>query len=95
MKKVLIAGGLCGTTMLRAAELIKDVGNEHDLDIDVTVHDLWASSLEDLSYDLIIEMFPYFEDVNCPLISGKPFISRIKEKDLIKSIMAILESDSQ
>lgn len=94
MKNVLIAGGLCGMTMLRAAEKIKEVGMKKDIDIEVTIHDLWASSYVNLERDLVIEMFPYFEDLDCPLLSGKPFIHRRGEDELVNEIIRLLEVEA-
>ncbi|MBS6644267.1 MAG: hypothetical protein KH366_11885 [Clostridiaceae bacterium] len=88
MKKILIAGGLCGTTMLMAAEKIKKRwGGE----LHVKIQNLWETSYVEPGYDLIIEMFPYFEDQPCPVISGKPFISHAGEKDCVETIVGLLE----
>ncbi|PNV61964.1 hypothetical protein C0033_12025 [Clostridium sp. chh4-2] len=91
MKKVLIAGGLCGTTMLTAADKIKERCLTRNQEIHVKIQNLWETSYVTPGYDLIIEMFPFFEEEKCPVISGKPFISHIGEKALIEQIVNHLE----
>lgn len=93
LKKVLIAGGLCGTTMLMAAEKIQERCDKADLSVTVKIHNLWEGGSDSFKgYDLIIEMFPYFENMDCPVISGKPFISHIGEKPLLGDIMNLLQN---
>lgn len=90
MKKLLIAGGLCGTTMLRAGELITESCRARKVDIQVNIQNLWETSYVAGNYDVIIEMFPFFENEKCPVISGKPFISHVGEKDVIKKVTDLL-----
>ena len=90
MKRVLIAGGQCGTTMLRAAERIREVCRTKDVDVKVDIINLWDSTYVKPGYDLVIEMFPFFGEMECPLISGKPFINRRMEKELLHEIMTVL-----
>ncbi len=90
MKKILIAGGQCGITMLRASEIIKDKAIMTGFDVNIKIHDLWMSSAVDVDCDLIIEMFPYFDEVTCPLLDGRPFINRIREKELVDKVMELL-----
>lgn len=90
MKKVLIAGGLCGTTMLVAAEKIEARCEAAGVTVAVTIQNLWETSYVRPGYDLMIEMFPYFEDMQCPVISGKPFINHVGEKELLGSIAGLL-----
>lgn len=90
MKRVLIAGGQCGTTMLRARGLIKDECERQGIDVSVDVNNLWESTYVKPNYNLVIEMFPFFEDMYCPLLSGKPFINRLNEKELIQEIVKII-----
>lgn len=89
--RILIAGGQCGTTMLRLAGSIEESALDKDIDVSVDIHDLWISSIDGTGYDLVVEMFPYFDELSCPVFSGKPFISRIGEKELIKQITDALE----
>ncbi|UWP58803.1 hypothetical protein [Ruminococcus gauvreauii] len=89
-KKVLIAGGLCGATMLIASDKIKQRCSKENQGISVKIQNLWETGYVEPNYDLIIEMFPYFEDADCPVISGKPFINHIGEKKLIEEIRDIL-----
>jgi galactitol-specific phosphotransferase system IIB component len=87
---VLIAGGLCGPTMMMAAEKIEDACRECKLRVNIKVHNLWESQYVGDGYDIIIEMFKFFENQKCPIIDGKPFIIKKGEKDLIKEIVGIL-----
>ena len=90
MKKLLIAGGLCGTTMLRAGEMITESCRARKVDIQVNIQNLWETSYVAGNYDVIIEMFPFFENMSCPVVSGKPFISHAGEKELIGKITDML-----
>jgi len=76
--------------MLRASEEIKDRALMTGIDVNIKIHDLWMSSVVDVDYDLIIEMFPYFDEVACPLLDGRPFINRIGEEKLVDKVMDIL-----
>lgn len=90
MKKLLIAGGLCGTTMLRAGELIKESCLARGTEIQVNIQNLWETSYVAGRYDVIIEMFPFFKDQKCPVVSGKPFINHIGEKEVIDNVTKLL-----
>jgi hypothetical protein len=95
MKKLLIAGGLCGTTMLRAGELIQERCKKEGVLVDVTIHNLWETTYVAGRYDVIIEMFPFFKGKTCPVISGKPYINHVGEKELTERIAAILCAPAQ
>ncbi|MDR0452947.1 MAG: hypothetical protein LBH15_07890 [Treponema sp.] len=89
-KKVLIAGGLCGATMLMAAEKIEDACWERKIRVNVKVHDLWQSQTVSEGFDVIIEMFKFFQNEKCPVIDGKPFIIHRGEKELVREVVDIL-----
>ena len=92
MKRVMIAGGLCGTTMRMASHKLEDRFRKEGIDATIRVHNLWeGAAVTGKEYDLIIEMFPYFEDLPCPVLSGKPFISHVGEKELINQIVSLLQ----
>uniref|UniRef100_UPI00359C8840 hypothetical protein n=1 Tax=Faecalicatena contorta TaxID=39482 RepID=UPI00359C8840 len=90
MKRILIAGGLCGTTMLIASEKIEACCVARGVMVTVTIQNLWETSYVRPGYDLIIEMFPFFENEQCPVISGRPFINHVGEKELLGSIVNLL-----
>lgn len=90
MRKILIAGGLCGTAMLMAKEKLTRRCLQEGVELHVTIQNLWETTYVAGTYDLIVEMFPYFEGEACPVISGKPFISHVGEKELIEKIASIL-----
>ncbi len=92
-KKVLIAGGLCGTTMLMAAEKIKAQCALQNIEVTVKIQNLWETAYVEPHYHLIIEMFKFFENTNCPVVSGKPFINHVGEKELLKNIVQLLAGE--
>ena len=89
-KKVLIAGGLCGATMLMAAEKIEDECWKRKIHVNVKVHNLWESQYPGEGFDIIIEMFKFFENETCPVFDGKPFIIHSGEKELVNKIVDLL-----
>jgi galactitol-specific phosphotransferase system IIB component len=89
-KQVLVAGGTCGITMIAAARKIEDVCWERKIRVNVNVLNLWESQYLGDGYDLIIEMFEFFKDEKCPVISGRPFVAHQGEKELINEIVDIL-----
>lgn len=93
MKHVLIAGGLCGATMLIAAEKIRAQCEARGVSAETTIQNLWETSYVRPGYDLIVEMFPYFEDTDCPVADGRPFINHIGEEALLKKIVSLLCSE--
>lgn len=93
-KTVLIAGGLCGTTMLRAAEVIEERCARCGMTATVTIQNLWETSYVRPGYDLIVEMFPFFKNQRCPVLSGKPFINRVGEAALLDQIVGHLQDEA-
>jgi len=94
-KRVLIAGGLCGTTMLMASQKIQERCVQKGITADVTIQNLWETTYVARNYDLIVEMFPFFKDQKCPVFSGKPFISHVGEKTLVEQIVQKLCDQEQ
>ena len=93
MKKVLLIGGLCGMTMLRAASMIEDECRNREIAIQVKIQNVWETPtvvMEGL--DVLIQMMPLYETAPCMLVSGKPFISHFQEKQLLSSILEYLEN---
>ena len=95
MKKVLIAGGLCGITMLVAAQSIEESCFDARIPVRVDIKNLWESACTGEGYDVIIEMFPYFENVKCPLFCGKPFILRQGNDALVNTIVSLLREGQE
>lgn len=91
-KQVLIAGGLCGATMLMAAEKIEEACAARKLRVTIKIHNLWESHYPGEGFDVIIEMFKFFENQACPVIDGKPFIIHQEEKELVNRIVDILSA---
>lgn len=91
MKKVLIAGGLCGTTMLVVSDKIKNRCASRKMPVDTTIQNLWETTYVRPDYDLIVEMFPFFDDkTKCPVVSGRTFINHVGEEDTLQTIETIL-----
>ncbi len=76
--------------MLRAGDLIRERCRAEGTEIQVNIQNLWETSYVAGRYDVIIEMFPFFKDQKCPVISGKPFINHIGEKDVIEKVARLL-----
>jgi galactitol-specific phosphotransferase system IIB component len=89
-KQVLVAGGTCGITMVAAARQIEDACWEHKIRVNVSVLNLWESQSPGGEYDLIIEMFEFFKNEKCPVVSGRPFVAHQGEKELVDEIVNIL-----
>ncbi|MDR0403429.1 MAG: hypothetical protein LBH35_07580 [Treponema sp.] len=89
-KRVLVAGGSCGITMVTAARIIEDACWEHKIRVHVSVLNLWESQSPGDGYDLIVEMFEFFKNEKCPVISGRPFVAHQGEKELVDQIVDIL-----
>jgi galactitol-specific phosphotransferase system IIB component len=89
-KQVLVAGGSCGITMIAAARKIEDACWEHKIRVNVKVLNLWESQYLGGGYDLIIEMFEFFKDEKCPVVSGRPFVAHQGENELINEIVDML-----
>jgi galactitol-specific phosphotransferase system IIB component len=76
--------------MITAAREIEDACWERKIRVKVEVLNLWESQYLGEGYDLIIELFEFFKDEKCPVISGRPFVSHQGEKELINEIVDML-----
>jgi galactitol-specific phosphotransferase system IIB component len=94
MKKLVIAGGSCGNSMLRSAAKIKKACLQNNIKVVVNIHNLWESIEIDSRANLVIQMFPFFDQLNCPLLDGRPFITGNGEVDLIEKILTILKDNT-
>ena len=90
-KKVLVAGGQCGTTMIRAGQLIEEVCMKNGIYATVKIQNVWETSYVVPGSDLLVEMFPFFENEKAPVISGRPFINHIGEKAVLDKIVELLK----
>jgi len=86
MKRVIIAGGSCGSSMEQASEKIREKCRQENIQVKVKVHSLWQSMQIDPRADLVIEMFPFFKQLDCPLLNGRPFITGNGESELLQQI---------
>ncbi len=79
--------------MLVAAEKIKDRCKESGIHVTVKIQNLWETTYVVPGSDLIVEMFPFFGDEPCPVLSGKPFINHIGEEELLEEILQLLGTE--
>jgi len=90
LKRIVIAGGSCGNSMMRGAEKIKKTCGARNLQVQVSMHNLWESSAIDPRANLVIQMFPFLRDLPCPLLDGRPFITGKGESELVEKVITIL-----
>lgn len=93
MKRIVIAGGSCGTSMAKAAEKIKKECDKRGIKVLITIHNLWETSYIDPRADMVIQTFPFFRELSCVLIDGRPFVHGRKEQELLTQIITILEKE--
>lgn len=77
-------------TMARAGEQLSERCQRAGIHITVAYLDLWVSDFLPPGTDVVIEMFPYFKNLSIPVISGRPFLSGMGEKELFESIISTL-----
>lgn len=83
-------------TMRAAGEKLTELCQREKLPIRIDYVDLWTSDYLRPGIDLVIEMFPYFRNLKVPIISGKPFINRQGEADLLAQLVNMVrEINSQ
>ncbi len=90
MKRVIVAGGSCGSSMQRASEKVDEYCHVKGIKVKVSVHNLWQSVHLDSRADLVIQMFPFFEGLDCPVLDGRPFIKGDGEDDLLHEVAELL-----
>lgn len=78
---IAFAGGSCGITMVRVGEKLAELCKAENLTVKVKYVDLWVSDYLLPSTDLVVEMFPYFKDLDIPLVNGRSFLNPLKEND--------------
>lgn len=90
MKRVIVAGGSCGASMERASEKIDEYCHKKGVKVKVSMHNLWHSKHLDPRVDLVVQMFPYFENIGCPVLDGRPFIKGHGEEELLYEVAELL-----
>lgn len=90
MKRVIVAGGSCGSSMQRASEKIDEYCHIQGIKVKVSVHNLWHSVHLDSRADLVIQMFPFFEELGCPVLDGRPFIKGDGEEEVLNEVARLL-----
>ena len=79
---ITFAGGSCGITMVRVGEKLTELCQAENLFVKIKYIDLWVSDYLLPSTDLVVEMFPYYKNLDMPLVNGRPFLNPMKENDL-------------
>lgn len=94
---ITFAGGSCGITMVRVGEKLTELCQDENLSVKIKYIDLWVSDYLLPSTDLVVEMFPYYKNLDKPLVNGRPFLNPMKENDLyvdlIKRIKEIISQN--
>lgn len=93
MLRVHFVGGLCGTTMLRGAELIEEACKKEKISIRTTIQNVWESpEVRFGGIHVLVQMMPLYDGVDQVfVVSGKAFITRQGEGDLILRIVDYLK----
>jgi hypothetical protein len=100
--KIAFAGGSCGMTMVRVGEELIERCHAENISIKVSYIDLWVSDYVLPDTDLVIEMFPYYQQLDIPVLNGRPFLNPLEEKkyfnvmiDKIKDIVGISQKSNE
>lgn len=95
--RVHFVGGLCGTTMLRGAELVEESCRKNKISVRTSIQNVWESP--EVYFDkihVLVQMMPlYTSQKGVFIVNGKPLISHVGEKELIQSITNYLLEVSQ
>jgi hypothetical protein len=93
MKRVVVAGGSCGPSMIRLAETIKQKCQDSNLSVNVSMQNLWESGYVDPRAHLVIQLFPFFRELHCTLLDGRPFLNNHGNTELLETIVTILREE--
>lgn len=84
---VAFAGGSCGITMVRVGEHLKDLCSAQNLPVNIRYVDLWVSDYLLPNTDLVIEMFPYYKNLEIPVLNGRPFLDHQAEGEMYTRVL--------
>jgi hypothetical protein len=84
---IAFAGGSCGITMVRVGERLSDLCQSEDLKVNIKYVDLWISDYLLPNTDLVVEMFPYYKDLDIPVINGRPFLNPLEENEMYGTVI--------
>jgi hypothetical protein len=91
---IAFAGGQCMSTMIRAGEQLSDLCAREGISIKIQYVDLWTSDYLMPGVRLVIEMYPYYRNLNIPVVSGKAFLARQGEEALLAQIVDLVREIS-
>ena len=84
---VVFAGGACMMTMMAAGDKLIERCEQAGLRVRIEYVDLWTSDYLRPGIDLVIEMFPYYKKLPIPIISGRPFVTRTGDHELLAQLV--------
>jgi len=73
--------------MVRVGEQLAERCKVEDIPVKIKYVDLWVSDYLLPNTDLVIEMFPYFKDIDIPLINGRPFLNHQQEEEMYSEVI--------
>ena len=84
---VAFAGGACMMTMMTAGDKLTERCEKAGLRVQIDYVDLWTSDYLRPGIDLVIEMFPYYKKLSIPVVSGRPFVTRAGDSELLAQLV--------
>jgi len=91
---IAFAGGSCGITMIRVGEELVSMCKAENLQVNIKYVDLWISDYLLPSTDLVVEMFPYYNDLDIPIVNGRPFLNPNQEKAFYSEMISMIKEIS-
>jgi hypothetical protein len=87
---VVFAGGQCMATMVRAGDQLADLCDREGLRVKIDYLDLWVSDTLRTGASLVVEMFPHFRNAPIPVVSGRAFVIRQGEEELLARLVEMV-----
>lgn len=78
-------------TMVRVGEKLIDLCHSENLQINIKYVDLWVSDYLLPNTDLVVEMFPYFKDLDIPVINGRSFLNPLEENKMYGTVIDFIK----
>ena len=88
---IAFAGGSCGITMVVVGEKLTDLGKAEDLHLNIKYVDLWVSDYLLPKTDLVVEMFPYYKNLDIPVFNGRPFLNHLEENEMYPKLLDLIK----
>ncbi len=84
---IAFAGGACSMTMVRAGEKLSELCQQHGFRVKIHYLNLWVSDTLSPNIELVVEMFPYYQNLSIPVFNGQPFLNRQGEDELLSQLI--------